>query len=149
MKTQREGGMLIAKIHQLGGRIFTRLLKKNKIQEINHAQGRIMFALWRNDGIAIHELAEKTSLSKSTLTSMLDRLEKAGFLIRVPSSEDRRKIVIERTAKDRALQDTYVQVSEEMNLLFYRGFTEAEKDEFEAYLRRIFRNLSEPRPRDP
>ena len=50
MKHQREGGFLMAKIHQTAGRIFTRLLKEHGISEINPAQGRIMFVLWREDG---------------------------------------------------------------------------------------------------
>lgn len=135
------GGFLIAKIHQLSGRIFARMLKEYAI-EINPAQGRIMFVLWRNDGIPISELAKKTSLEKSTLTSMLDRLEDAGYVARVPSQQDRRKILIRRTAKDKAWQKVYVRVSQEMTKLFYRGFSEKEIDEFERYLRRIFDNLS-------
>ena len=81
MKHQSQGGFLIAKIHQLSGRIFSKLLKKHQI-EINPAQGRIMFVLWRNDNIPIQELAKKTSLSKTTLTSMLDRLEIMGYIVR-------------------------------------------------------------------
>jgi len=141
MKTQREGGFLIAKIHQLSGRIFARMLKEYEV-EINPAQGRIMFVLWKNDEIPISELAKKTSLEKSTLTSMLDRLEEAGYVARVPSQQDRRKILIRRTAKDKAWQKVYVQVSQEMTKLFYRGFSEKEIDEFEHYLRRIFGNLT-------
>ncbi|MFX1513442.1 MAG: MarR family winged helix-turn-helix transcriptional regulator, partial [Promethearchaeota archaeon] len=92
MREQRAGGYLIAKIHQITGRIFSKMLKDNEISDINPAQGRILFALWRKDGLSIIELAKVTALSKSTLTPMLDRLEKIGHLKRVPSKEDRRKI---------------------------------------------------------
>ena len=141
MKKLREGGFLIAKIHQLSGRIFTRKLKEHRIDEINPAQGRILFVLWQNDGISINELAKKTSLGKSTLTSMLDRLEESGYVIRIPSREDRRKILIQRTEKDKNLQDLYNQVSQEMTNLFYEGFSENEIDKFEQYLKRILHNL--------
>ena len=141
MKKLREGGFLVAKIHQLSGRIFTRKLKEHHIDEINPAQGRILFVLWQTDGISINELAKKTSLGKSTLTSMLDRLEEAGYVIRIPSREDRRKILIQRTEKDKNLQDLYNQVSQEMTNLFYEGFSENEIDEFEQYLKRILHNL--------
>ncbi len=141
MKYPRKGGFLIAKIHHLAGRIFAKKLQQHQI-EINPAQGRIMFVLWEKDGIAINELAEKTSLAKSTLTSMLDRLEEAGHLVRVRSEEDRRKVLIERTEKDRAWQETYVRVSREMAALFYAGFSESEIETFEAYLSRILDNLS-------
>jgi DNA-binding MarR family transcriptional regulator len=141
MKDQRKGGFLIAKIHHLAGRIFARKLQEHQI-EINPAQGRIMFVLWEKDGIAINELAKRTSLAKSTLTSMLDRLEEAGHVVRVPSKEDRRKVLIERTEKDRAWQKAYVQVSQEMSELFYAGFSASEIGTFEAYLSRILDNLS-------
>ena len=142
VKIQRRGGFLIAKIHQVSGRIFAKILKKAGISQINPAQGRILFALWKKDEIPITELARKTLLSKSTLTSMLDRLEKAGFIIRVPSKKDRRTILIKRTEKDKRLESIYVQVSDEMTNLFYNGFTSEEIDAFEEYLKRILANLT-------
>ncbi len=123
MKKLREGGFLIARVHYLAGRILARKLKQYHLDEINPAQGRILFVLWHSDSISIRELAKKTSLEKSTLTSMLDRLEEAGYLNRVPSKKDRRKILIELTQKDRALRDVYEQVSGEMTELFYDGLT--------------------------
>ena len=142
MKDQPQGGFLISQVHQLGGRIFARKLREYGIDEINPAQGRIMFVLWRNDRIPITELAKQTSLGKSTLTSMLDRLERSGYVRRVPSPQDRRVVFIERTEKDKAFQQLYVQVSQEMTRLFYDGFSDAEIDAFEGYLRRILDNLT-------
>jgi DNA-binding MarR family transcriptional regulator len=141
MKYQREGGFIISKIHQLGGRILARKLKEHNIEDLNPAQGRIMFVLWHRDGIPINELAKKTSLGKSTLTGMLDRLEESGFLVRTPSTEDRRKIIIKRTQKDRVFQRKYIRISQEMTEGFYKGFKKKEIDEFENFLRRIFNNL--------
>jgi DNA-binding MarR family transcriptional regulator len=143
MKQQKQAGFLLAKIHQLGGRVFARLLKEHGVDQINPAQGRIMFALWQQDGIAINDLAQRTKLGKSTLTSMLDRLEKAGLLKRVPSKEDRRKILIQRSEKDKALESLYVQVSQEMHMIWYKGFTEPQMERFEADLQQILDNLSE------
>lgn len=142
MKKQREGGFLITQIHHRANRVFARMLEEHGIHEINPAQGRIMFVLWQNDGIPITELARQTSLDKSTLTSMLDRLEEAGFVVRVPSPHDRRKVLVKRTEKDRAWQKVYAQVSQEMTKLFYDGFAESEVDEFERYLGRILENLT-------
>ena len=142
MKRQRQGGFLIAKIHQVAGRVFARLLAERGVDEINPAQGRIMFVLWNEDDISIQELARRTALGKSTLTSMLDRLEASGLVRRVRSGADRRKIQIRRTRKDRALERLYVRVSEEMTELFYAGFAAAEIDRFERDLARILDNLT-------
>ena len=142
MKEQRKGGFLTAKIHQISGRVFAKLLKKHEI-EINPAQGRIMFVLWKKDNIPIQELVEKTSLTKTTLTSMLDRLESMGYIRRVPSQIDRRKINIQLTAKDQELHDKYRQVSQEMTELYYDGMSEAQRDQFDSYLEIIYQNLVE------
>lgn len=141
MKKIREGGFLIAKIQLLSERIFSKILAKYDLQEISPAQGRILFVLWQKDGISIQELARKTSLEKSTLTSMLDRLEQNGFVKRIPSKEDRRAILIKLTEKDRECQDLYTKITKEKTGLFYKGFTPKEIDAVENYLQRILDNL--------
>ena len=148
MRIERQGGFLVSKIHHLSGRIFARLLKEYEI-EINPAQGRILFVLWRQDGIPIRELAKRTSLGKSTLTSMLDRLEEAGYIVRERSDADRRVILVKRTAKDRAAQATYERVSMAMTEIYYRGLSEAEIDGFERLLERILDNLITAEAGDP
>lgn len=140
MSIRYQGGFLISKIHRLSGRIFTRMLKDRNV-EINPAQGRIMFVLWQQDGIPIQELAKRTSLGKSTLTSMLDRLEDIGCVTRERSEADRRTILIRRTAKDRALQETYERVSAEMTAIYYKEFTAHEIQAFENTLERVLKNL--------
>lgn len=141
MKKRRQGGFLIARIHQSAGRIFARKLKEYGLKAINPAQGRILFVLWERDGLPIQELARKTSLGKSTLTSMLDRLEEAGHIRRVPSLDDRRTTTITLTEKDKKLRDLYDKVSDEMITLFYRGLPMEEIDLFERNLDRILDNL--------
>ncbi|MFC2134339.1 MarR family winged helix-turn-helix transcriptional regulator [Bacteroidota bacterium] len=141
MKFKSRGGFLLSKIHQLAGRIFAKMLRNYNL-ELNPAQGRIMFVLWQKDGIPIQELAKETSLGKSTLTSMLDRLEKGGYVKRVPSPADRRTILIKRTKKDEAHKDEYIKVSDEITNVFYKGFSSNELKEFEKFLDRIFGNLT-------
>ncbi len=141
MNVKYEGAFLIARIHQTSGRIFEAILRRHDLSEISPAQGRILFALWKNDNVPIQELARQTSLSKSTLTAMIDRLEEQGFLVRVPSEQDRREIFIRLTQKDRSLQGTYTKVSKEMMDISMAGFNEDEIRDLQEKLRRILANL--------
>ena len=141
MKDQREGGFLIAKIHQITNRIFRQMLKEYGITELNPGQGRILFALWQDDDVPIHKLSKKTQLTKSSLTTMLDRLESAGFLTREDDNSDRRKTRVKLSEKSKNLQKKYVAVSTKMTEVFYGTLTEEEIDQFESYLRRILANL--------
>ncbi len=141
MKDQREGGFLITKIHQITDRIFKQMLKEYGIKELNPGQGRILFALWQNDEIPIHELSKKTQLTKSSLTTMLDRLENGGFLKRERDKNDKRIINVKLSEMSKNLQNKYVEVSKKMTEVFYGPLTEEEIDQFEVYLRRILDNL--------
>ncbi|MFW9845926.1 MAG: MarR family winged helix-turn-helix transcriptional regulator [Candidatus Thorarchaeota archaeon] len=135
-----EGGFLITKIHHLSSRIFSKKLKEYEI-EISPGQGRILFALWQQDGVPIGELADRTQLGKSTLTDMLERMESEKLIKRVPSAVDKRKILIHLTENTKRLHRKYQQVSQEMIDLFYHDFASNEIEEFEAFLTRLLDNL--------
>lgn len=140
MRERRQGGFLLAKVHRLSARVFSRLLAREGI-ELNSAQGRVLFALWGEDGLRIGDLAQRTALSKSALTSMLDGLEEQGYVERVRDPSDRRAIRVARTAKDRALEDDHRRASDAMTEVFYRDFAPHEIVAFERYLGRILANL--------
>ena len=136
------GGFLIGKIKQIQGRVFEKLLMDHGISEFNGAQGRILFVLWERDGIPISELSEKTGLAKTTLTSMLVRLERSGHILRAAAPGDRRSVLIRLTDRARGLQEQYDAVSAEMSRIFYQGFSDAEILTFEQSLMRIVDNLT-------
>jgi MarR family transcriptional regulator, organic hydroperoxide resistance regulator len=140
VKKQRQGGFLISKIHQASARIFARILRENHVR-LRPAQGRVMFVLWREGPMPITELCRRTSLGKSTLTGMLDRLERDGYARRVRSEEDRRVILIEAAARDAKSQRAFVKVSETMTAIFYRGFSDKRISRFEKDLAAILNNL--------
>ena len=137
------GGFFISKIKQIQSRIFEKLLTEHGINEFNGAQGRILFVLWSSDDIPIKELSEKTGLAKTTLTSMLDRLEAQGHIKRSAAPNDRRTVNIRLTEKAKHLRKSYEDVSEKMNEIFYKGFTDDEIQHFENYLGKILENLTE------
>jgi DNA-binding MarR family transcriptional regulator len=138
---QRQGGFLISKIHSTAGRVFARMLRERHL-DINPAQGRVLFVLWEEGSMTIHELAKRVSLGKSTLTSTLDRLEAGGQVVRVRSAEDGRKFLIELTPKNRAMHRLYEEVSQKMTDEFYAGFSGEEVSRLERDLERVLENLT-------
>ena len=140
---ERQGGFLITRIKQVGGRIFERILAQKNIDAFNGAQGRILYVLWHEDGIPISELSRETGLAMTTLTGMLDRMETSGLVRRDRGDTDRRKILIFLTERAKALKDDYDEVTKEIGNIYYKGFTEEEIRQFEAYLRRILANVEE------
>lgn len=139
MKTQ--GGFLMTQIKQLGARIFEQMLAEQGISEFNGAQGKILYILWENQEITITRISKLTSLAKTTLTSMLDRMEEAGLVIRRPNPDNRREILVSITPKAKQLREDYDTVSDRINEVYYKDFGEEEVRNLEQYLFRILANL--------
>ena len=140
---QTQAGFLITQIKQIGGRVFEKILQKENIREFNGAQGKILYVLWQKDHISIIELSRQTGLANTTLTSMLDRMEAAGLLQRLPDPKDRRKNLIALTEKAARLQESYDKVSEKMHKVYFKDFSTEEILVFEGYLRRVLANVKE------
>jgi DNA-binding MarR family transcriptional regulator len=136
-----EGGSLLSQAHQLSGRVFTRVLKRHGLSGINPAQGRILYALWKEDGLSQVALGRRTKLEKSTLALMLDRLEGQGQVRRERIAGDGRKRIVILSEANRALHAAYQEASEEMSKIFYAEMERGEREAFEASLRRIIDNL--------
>ncbi len=140
---ETRGGFLISQIKQIQGRIFGRLLTEAGIDEFNGAQGHILYVLWQEDNLPIVELARRTGLAKTTLTGMLDRMERLGHITRCYDRQDRRQVRIRLTANASGLESKYIDVSDKMSRLFYKGFSDEEILKLDSGLEKILKNLEE------
>jgi len=136
-----EGGFYISKIKQVQDRIFYKMLEDAGI-EISSGQGRILYVLWQEGPLSISEIGKRASLAKTTMTAMLDRMEDKGIIVRSFDASDRRQTTVSLTPAAESMRDTYRKVSDEITEIFYRGFSENEKADFEDKLRRILDNLN-------
>jgi DNA-binding MarR family transcriptional regulator len=83
-----------------------------RLAGINLTDGRCLDLLDVHDGLTAGELAEAASLSPGAVTTVLDRLERMGFVTRTRDEADRRRVLVEMTAKARQLAfDIYGPVS--------------------------------------
>ncbi len=139
---ETKGGFYITQIKQLQDRIFERLLLENGI-EISGGQGRILFVLWKTDNLTISEISEKTSLAKNTVSVVINGMVNKGIVERNINPQNRRQTIVSLTEYAKSLQAKYEVVSQQMNTLFYQGFSEKEQRQFEQYLARILATLTE------
>ena len=137
------GGYLINQIQKISSRKFNELLKEKNIDEFNGSQGVILYSLWNNKELTIKEIGKITGLAKTSLTSMLDRMEEKGLIRRKDNSEDKRSIKIMLTDKAKELEKDYNDISNKMSNVFYKKFSDKEINEIENYLERIISNLEE------
>ena len=143
MVKKTKGGTLLSQVHQVCGRVWKQILRENKMADLEGARGRIIFALWGKDDVPIKTLCEKTSLDKSTLTGIIDRLERDGYIERKPSETDKRSTLICLTGKEQEFAKNVQKVSNQMNKIFYKGFSDDEIIQFDSMLERILINCKE------
>lgn len=133
---ETKGGFYITQIKQLQDRIFERLLVERGL-DISSGQGRILFVLWKQDFLTIGEISKQTSLAKNTVSATVDGMVNKGILQREINPGNRRETIISLTDRAKTMRDKYVEVSDNMNEIFYANFSEKEQKEFEEYLARI------------
>lgn len=139
---ETKGGFYITQIKQLQDRIFERLLLENGI-EISGGQGRILFILWKTDHLTISEISKETSLAKNTVSVVINGMVNKGIVERKINPRNRRQAIVSLTEYAKSLQTRFEAISQQMNTLFYHGFSEKEQRQFEQYLARILETLTE------
>lgn len=141
---RRRGGSLISAIRLLSHRIFDNMLKERGLADFSPEQGKILFALMEApEGLTIRDISAKTQLKKSTLTTMLRRMQTNGYITMSGDTEDGRATRVLRTDKFLRRLDAYDEVSAAMTGVYYKGFAEEEIDRFETMLAKLLDNLKQ------
>lgn len=136
-------GFLNSQNTHLGNRIFEKMLKDSGVDAFSGAQGRILYVLWENGTLSVSQICKLTSLANSTMTVMLDQMEDRGLISRTRNAKNRKQILVTLTENARVYKKEYDNISDRMNDLTYKGFSEEELSMYENMLLRIKANLEE------
>ena len=134
-------GFYISRIKQVNTRLLNKFLAQKNITAFNGEQGRILHVLWENDGISNRELSKKSGLAMSSLTTMLERMEKKKLLERRVDENDKRKILIFLTDYAKSLKSEYDEISDKMTEISFEGISDEERLAFEATLEKVLYNF--------
>lgn len=96
--------------------------------------GLVLFTLFEQDSRTIKELAERSQLACSTLTGVLQRMEKAKLIVRTRDEHDKRLVRVTLTAQARKLERKCRQVAERMSSLSHQGIGEKNVAKCKTYL---------------
>jgi len=94
-------GLLMARVCRvIGGEMRTKLERLG----LYHAQGMILFCLWREDGLTQQLLAERLHIATSTVSNTLKRMERDGWVKRHRDEQDQRIVRVCLTERSRQLK---------------------------------------------
>lgn len=95
--------------------------------DLTYPQFLVMMSLWNKDAVFIKELSEQIYLDAATLSPLLKRLEKKGFIHRTKSSLDERAIVIRLTKSGLSLKNKTSHIFKNMECKIKLTKTEQEQ----------------------
>lgn len=97
---------------------------------LTYTQYIVLMVLWENESVNVGQLGEILRLDAGTLTPLLKRLEKAGYVTRERSREDERVTVISITPEGNALKEKCKDIPAKLSA---NGSALSEKDARELY----------------
>ncbi|WP_314579953.1 MarR family transcriptional regulator [uncultured Streptococcus sp.] len=132
-------------IRLLNGRIFQKLLRHDPDSLYRSEQGKILAVLWNSKtGCATAtDIALETGLANNTLTTMLKKLEEQGLVTFSQCGSDKRKKYVKLTDQGWSQKEVGQRVSQRLDTICYKGFSEEEIRQFEGFQERILANLKE------
>ncbi len=104
-------------------------------------QPPVLFALWDQEGLTHTELAERLQNTPSTVSKMLQRMEKAGFVVRRPDAEDQRLSRVYLTEAGWAIKSDVQAVFRRTEAETFAGFTLEERVLLRRFLLQLRDNL--------
>ncbi|MCB2192659.1 MAG: MarR family transcriptional regulator [Deltaproteobacteria bacterium] len=131
-------------IHHLDLLLKLGLHKAFQAQGINITaeQWAILASLWEEEGIHQSAIAEKIGKDRHTITRMLNRLDKNGFIRRVTTDQDKRRLNVYLTDSGRDMQGKLVPIVLGFGEKTFAGVTHEEITELIRILKHITGNLA-------
>ena len=135
---------IISNIREKSAQFINGELKERRISGLINSYGTILSAMYDNDGVmTMNGIAQFIGKRKSTVTDMVKKLEKLGYISRQKSERDARVIEVSLTEKGWIFRDTFKEVSAELLEKTYAGFTEEEKEVLMGLLLKIRGNFKD------
>ena len=98
---------------------------------------RILLLAGSTQDLPVSAYAEALHLPKSTLTSILQRLERQGYLHRMPRETDRRSACLTLTEQGVAFYHTYLAYQQDLGERILHGLNREEQQQLLALLQKI------------
>ena len=132
---------MVGKIREAVNNLILLELNKHGVEGIAPSHGDILVCLYKKNGLSVKELVEKIHRTQPTVTVLIDKLQKLGFVERKKSKEDSRITLINLTEKGTQLEPIFREISEKINTAIYGGLTNTEKEQLEHLLEKILKRF--------
>jgi DNA-binding MarR family transcriptional regulator len=134
----------IARIREQANLLIEAELRQRSITGIVPAHGSVLaFLFQQSKPVPIKMVVEQVRRAKSTVTVMVNTLEKHGYVRKSPSENDNRVTYVELTPKGRRFRRDFEEISWVLLNKLYGDMNEKDRERLVKQLERIEANLSD------
>jgi len=132
----------IARIRESSNALIEAELRKRSIKGIVPAHGAtLVFLFEQKKPVPIKAVVESTGRVKSTVTVMINTLEKYGYVQRIPCETDSRVTHVELTSKGRKLKKDFEEISTILREKIYGNMAKRDRELLIKLLSNIEQNI--------
>jgi MarR family transcriptional regulator, organic hydroperoxide resistance regulator len=102
-----------------------------------------LFVLWKEDGLKVVELGRRSGLETSSMTGLIDRMERDGLLERRDDPSDRRVQLIYLTQKGREVMQPALAAVDQVLADVFEGIPQEDLSKATDVLKRVLANAHE------
>lgn len=82
---------------------------------ITYPQYLVLLVLWEKDQQPVNDIAKRLHLETNTVTPLLQRMEKAGFIVRKRGEKDTRQRIVSLTPKGIAMREQAKNIPDDLS----------------------------------
>jgi len=134
-------GYLPYLLNRAGARIATAFAEEVRPLGATLQMWRVLAALRDGDGRRMGDLSATTSIEVSTLTRLVDGMERKGLVARRRAADDARVITLSVTTAGRQMTRRILPIAERYERVALKGFDAREAEALKTALRRLYANM--------
>jgi len=133
----------LKEVNALSDKFYTRKFKELELPILmNHIQ---LFYILSSSlkPLAFTEIFNMWDISKSSLSEIINKYQKMGFLEKISSADDKRSFTIVLTEEGKEIRAILGKIEDEWLSVFYSNFDDETRADFEKNVERLLKNLSD------
>jgi len=132
---------LIGRIQYKANRFLSREMKVHQIKGLAPSHGEILGYLMARGPLPMSEIGRTIDKDKSTITALVSKLIKRGYVERKSDPADSRISLIRLTRKGMALKPDFLLIAQKLRAHSYKGMSDEERETLVSLLTKLNTNL--------
>ncbi|MBN2038915.1 MAG: MarR family transcriptional regulator [Spirochaetes bacterium] len=116
-------------------------LHKKGIKGIVPSHGSILMALFSYKQMTLKNIAKHIKRKQPTVTVLIEKLVKNGYVIKKKDPEDTRSTIVELTEKGKKFHSVFIEISNQLNDKMHKGMTQDEINALNTVLKKMADNF--------